>query len=247
MSQMRRKSAVAAGVFFIVAAIAAVAGLLLYGPALSDPNYIVGSGSDTRVSLGAFCEVILAISVLGTAATLYPILRKQNEAVGLGYVLGRLVEGIVIVVGIVSVVSIVTLRQGAAGAAGTDAASLVTAGKALVAFHNWTLLFGPNFALGANTTLLAYVMYRSGLVPRLIAVLGLIGGPVIFVSAIAVLFGVYAQVSTMGALTALPVSAWELSLSLWLIFKGFKPSPILFSDTRDVGVNRSVVPAAADR
>jgi Domain of unknown function (DUF4386) len=102
----------------------------------------------------------------------------------------------------------------------------VALGKALVAVHNWTFLFGPGLAIGVNTLMLAYLMYRSGLVPRLIAVLGLIGGPLVFASSAAVLFGLYAQVSVWGSIAAIPVFAWEMSLAVWLIAKGFNPSAI---------------------
>jgi Domain of unknown function (DUF4386) len=194
-----RKIAVLAGAFFIIAAVAALAGLALYGPVLSDPHYIVmASGGGFRVLLGAFCEVILAIAVIGTAVTLFPVVKRQNEGIALGYVAGRLVEAVVIVTGIISLLSVVTLRQDFAGAAGANAASLVALGQSLVAVHDWTFLFGPGFAIGVNTLMLAYLMYRSGLVPRLIAVLGLIGGPLIFASSAAVLFGLYEQGLRMG-------------------------------------------------
>jgi len=222
-----RKIAALAGAFFIIAAVAALAGLALYGPVLSDPRYIVtASGGDVRVLLGAFCEVILAIAVIGTAVTLFPVVRRQHEGIALGYVAGRVVEAVVIVTGIISLLSVVTLRQDLAGAAGANAASLVALGKALVAVHNWTFLFGPGLAIGVNTLMLAYLMYRSGLVPRLIAVLGVIGGPLVFASSAAVLFGLYEQVSVWGSIAAIPVFAWEMSLAVWLIAKGFNPSAI---------------------
>ncbi|WP_433250530.1 DUF4386 domain-containing protein [Streptosporangium sp. CA-135522] len=220
-----RKIATVAGVFFIVTEVAAIAGLALYDPVLNSPDYIIGSGADTRVFLGALSEVILAIAVIGTGVTLFPILRRQNEGVALGYVCGRLLEAAVIVVGIISVLSVVTLRQDLAGAANADAVSLVAVGKSLVAIHEWTFLFGPNYALGANTLLLAYLMDRSALAPRFIAVLGLVGGMMIFVSATAVMFGLYEQVSVWGSIAAVPVFAWEVTLAVRLIAKGFKPSP----------------------
>jgi len=226
-----RRIAVVVGVFFIVAAVAAIIGLALEGPVLNDPRYIVGSGDDSRVILGAFFEVILAISVIGTAVTLFPIVKRQDEGIALGYVAGRVVEAVVIVVGIISLLSVVRLRQGFAGATGADAASFVTVGKSLVAIHEWTFLFGPNLALGVNTLLLAYLMYRSRLVPRLIAVLGLIGGPLIFASGTAEMFGLYQQISVWGAIAAIPVFAWEMSLAVWLIVKGFKPSSITHGNT----------------
>jgi len=222
---------VVAGVFFIVAAVAAIIGLALEGPVLNDPRYIVGSGDDSRVILGAFFEVILAISVIGTAVTLFPIVKRQDEGIALGYVAGRVVEAVVIVVGIISLLSVVRLRQGFAGATGADAASFVTVGKSLVAIHEWTFLFGPNLALGVNTLLLSYLMYRSRLVPRLIAVLGLIGGPLIFASGTAEMFGLYQQISVWGAIAAIPVFAWEMSLAVCLIVKGFKPSSITHGNT----------------
>jgi len=174
-----RKIAVVAGVFFIVTAVAAIAGLVLYQPVLKHPGYIAGPGADTRVTLGAFSEVILAIAVIGTAVTLYPIVKRQNQDVALGYVCGRLLEAALIVTGIISVLSVVTLRQDLAGTAGTGPAALTAVGRSLAAIHDWTFLSGPALVLGVNTLLLAYLMYRPGLVPRFIAVLGLAGGPLI--------------------------------------------------------------------
>src|SRR5215831_7181553 len=201
-----RSAAVLAGIFFVVAAAAAVVGLALYQPVLGNPGYIVGrTNADAQILLGAFFEVLVVISVVGTAITLFPIVKKQNESAALGYVAGRTVEGVVIAVGIISLITIVTMRSSYAGAAGADAAAAVAVGRSLVAIHNWTFLFGPNLALGVNTSLLAFLMYRSGLVPRAIAVLGLVGGPVIFASGTAELFGLYSQTSTVGAITAIPV------------------------------------------
>ena len=233
-----RRSAVVAGVFFIVAAVAAIIGLALYGPVLNDPNYVIaGSGNDTRVFGGAFFEVIVAIAVIGTAVTLFPIVKRQNESIALGYVAGRVVESMVILVGAISLVSVVTLRQDFSGATSANAASLVVVAKSLVVIHNWTFLFGPSLAIGVNTLLLAYLMYRSRLVPRIIPVLGLIGGPVIFASGTAELFGLFQQVSVWGAIAAIPVTAWELSLAVWMIVKGFKPSPLTYGDSRHGGLD----------
>lgn len=215
-----RTIAVVAGVFFLVTEVAAIVGRLLYQTALKDSRYIVkGSDRDPRVLLGAFFEVILVIAVIGTAVTLYPIMKLQNEGIALGYVSGRLLEAVVIVIGIISVLSLVKLRQDLAEASGANAASLVTIGKSLVAVNDWKFLLGPNLILGANTLLLAYLMYMSGLVPEFIAVSGLIGGPLIFASATAVLFGLYKQGSVWSTIAAIPVFAWEISLAVWLIVK----------------------------
>ncbi|MFI8262587.1 MULTISPECIES: DUF4386 domain-containing protein [unclassified Streptomyces] len=216
-----RKTAVVTGVLFLVTEVAAIGGLVLYGPVLHDAGYVLGPGADTRVFLGALCELVLALAVIGTGVALYPVVKRQNEGAALGYVCGRLLEAAVIVVGIISVLSVVTLRRESAGAPGGDAASLVTAADALVAIHDRTFLLGPNFVLGANTLVLACLMYRSRLVPRPLAALGLIGGALICASATAVLFGLYEQVSDAGTLAALPVFAWEVGLAVRLLAKGF--------------------------
>lgn len=217
-----RKIAVVTGVLFLLTEVAAIGGLVLYGPVLHDAGgYVVGPGADTRVALGALSEFVLALAVVGTGVALFPVVRRHNEGAALGYVCGRLLEAAVIVVGIISVLSVVTLRRDWAAAPGGDVPSLVTAAGALVAIHDWTFLFGPNFVLGANTLVLACLMYRSRLVPRPVAVLGLVGGAMICASAAAVLFGLYEQVSVAGSVAALPVFAWEVTLAVRLLAKGF--------------------------
>ena len=214
-----RKTALVAGIFYLITEVTAIGGMLSYGPILTDPTFIVSaSGNETGVLIGAFLEVLLAIAVVGSAVALYPVIKTYGEGVALGYVAGRLIEAAIILVGVMSLLTILTLRHG--GGADTDAA--VTVGRSLVALHDWTFLFGPKLALGVNTVLLASLMFRSRLVPRPIAVLGLVGGSLVFVSGTAVLFGAYPDLSTLGVAAAMPVLAWELSLALWMIIKGFR-------------------------
>ena len=219
-----RRLAIAAGVCYLITDFPAFAAVILYGPILNNVNYITSSGPDTSVQVGAFFELIVAFGVVGTAVALFPVVKRQNEAVAMGYVGLRTLEAGVIAIGVVSLLAVVTLRQHLTGAGGTDTPSLIALGKALVAFHNWTFLVGPGFTSGANTVLMAYLLYRSRLVPRFIPVLGLIGGPLVFTSAIAVLFGLYPQYSVGPAIVALPEFAWELTLAIYLIVKGFNPS-----------------------
>src|SRR5579872_775982 len=219
-----RKLAIAAGICYLTTHVTSVAALILYGPILNNVNYIIGSGPDTRVLLGAFCEVILAFAIIGSAVALFPVVKRQNEAVALGYVGLRTLEAGIIAIDVASLLAVVTLRQQLAGAASSDTASLVALGRGLVALHNWTFLIGPSFTSGTNTVLIAYLMYTSRLVPRFIPVLGLIGGPLVFASVTGVLFGVYGQYSTVPAVAAVPEFAWELTLAIYLIAKGFNPS-----------------------
>ena len=184
-----------------------------YVPVLEDPRYIVGAGADTSVSFGAFLELLLIIANIGTAVVLYPILKRQNEILILGYVTVRVLECVFIAVGILSLLTVVALRQEAA--AGADAASLVTAGKSLVALHEWTSLLGPGFMVGVgNGLILGYLMYMSALVPRGMAVLGLIGGPLIIASGVGVLLGVIEEGGVVQVLATIPEFFWELLLGI---------------------------------
>jgi hypothetical protein len=210
---------------FLITFITSIPAFFFYVPVLDDPRYIVGAGADTRVSLGAFLELILIIANIGTAVVLFPILRRQNEILALGYVTARLVECTFIAVGILSLLTVVTLRQEAT--AGADAASLVAVGESLVVLHNWTRLLGPGFVVGVgNGLMLGYLMYRSALVPRPMAVLGLVGGPLVMASGAAVLIGVIGAGSVWQAIATIPEFFWELSLGIWLTVRGFNPSAI---------------------
>jgi hypothetical protein len=220
-----RQIALVTGVLFLVTFVTSIPALLLYDPVLNDATYVLGAGSDTRVELGAFLEILLAIANIGTAVTLFPLLKRQNEAIALGYVASRIVESTVIISGLISLLAVLTLRQDLAGEIGDDAVPLAIVGRALVALHERAFLIGPGFLAGfGNGLLLGYLMYASGLVPRRMALLGLIGGPVVSASGIAVLFGAYEQTAIWSLLCAIPEIAWELSLAVYLIVKGFKPN-----------------------
>jgi hypothetical protein len=240
-----RRVARLAGIFFVLTFIS-IPALPLYDQVLNHTNFIVGGGGDTRVYLGALFELITLIAGIGTAVTLYPVLRRQSEGLALGYVTVRVFESTIIAVGIVSLLAVVTLRQDLAGAAGTDNASLILNGRSLVAVHDATFLLGPAFcaAIG-NGLMLGYMMLRSGLVPRRFAQFGVVGGSLALVTATLVLFGAYDQISGPSTILTLPEAVWELSLGIYLIVKGFKPSPVLYDDGRHTGVDGPLVPVVA--
>jgi Domain of unknown function (DUF4386) len=222
-----RRTATVAGVFYLITFVASIPAVAFLAPVLNNPDYIVGAGSDTRVTWGCLLDVVNAVACVGTAVTLFPVVKRQNEAAALGFVTARVLEAAIIVVGVVSLLAVVTLRRDLAGAAGADTHSLVTVGRSLVAVRDWTFLLGPGLIPAVNALLLGYLMYRSALVPRVIPVLGLIGAPLLVASALATMFGINEQASVLSAILTLPVAAWELSLGVWLVVKGFKPAPIL--------------------
>jgi hypothetical protein len=242
-----RKTALVAGILYLITFISSIPAVFLLGPVLSNPNYIVSAGADTQVIGGAFLDLVNAIAAIGTAVALFSVVRRQNEGFALGFVTARMFEAAVIVVGVVSILAVVTLRQ--AGATGADAASLVTTGRALVAIRDWTFLLGPSLIPGVNALLLGYLMYRSRLVPRLIPTLGLVGGPLLISSAVGTMFGVNEAVSVWSGVALLPIFLWELFLGLWMTFKGFQRSaPLMVAAAAEAARpdgSPTAVPAAA--
>jgi hypothetical protein len=226
------------GVLFVITYITSIpAALVLYVPVLDNPNYIVGGGgADSGVALGALLELILIIANIGTAIVLYPVVKRVNEILALGYVTARVIECAFIAVGILSVLSMVTLRQEAT--AGADAASLLAVGQSLVALQSWTFLLGPGFVVGVgNGLILGYLMYKSALVPRGMALLGLIAGPVLLARFVGILFGVFEPMSALGSIMVVPEFVWELALGIWLIVKGFNPSAAILSEPNKTVLN----------
>jgi Domain of unknown function (DUF4386) len=198
---------------------------ILYAPVRDNPGLITGTGADptASVALGAALEVFLIIANVGTAVVVYPILKRQSEIGAVGYVSARIVEGIFIAIGIISLLTFLLMRQ-----EGTADAAV---GETLVAIYDRAFLIGPGFFAGfANGLILGYLMYRSGLVPRGMAILGLIGGPLLMASGIAIMFDVTEPRSTLQAIATIPEFFWELSLGIYCIVKGFRPSPILAMD-----------------
>src|SRR3984957_16673005 len=212
-----RKTALVAGACYLIPFVS-IPPLALYGPVKSHRDWILGSGGHTGVLVGGFLEVIVALAGIGTAVTLYPVVKRQNEGAALGFVTARVLEAGMIFTGVVSLLSLVTLRQDLGGAAGANAAALVTIGASHVAVYNWTFLLSQSLMPAFNALLLGSLLYRSRLVPRIIPVIGLIGAPFLICTVIATLLGGFKLGSPQ--LAAVPVAAWELSLGVWLVGEG---------------------------
>jgi hypothetical protein len=222
-----RNTARVAGVLFLITFATSIPALWAFQPVLDDPaGYIAGGGADNRIFFGALLEALLIIANVGTAVVLFPILRRQSESLSLGYVTARLVECTFIAIGLVTVLGVVSLRHDAVGSAGDI-------GVALAAIKDWTFLFGPGFIVGVgNGLILGWLMYTSGLVPRGMAMLGLIGGPLLCIAGILVIYDVIEASGAIQGVMTIPEALWELSLGVYLVVKGFRPSPILEAPPR---------------
>ncbi len=221
-----KKAAKIVGVLFILAAVTAIIGLILYNPILNGPDYMInGSEHANQVVLGVLMELMLVVSAVGTATTMFPILRKYNETIALWHLCFRFLEAIIITVGVISMLSLLTLSQEFAAAGAPDSESFQTSGIVLKAIHAWTFMLGPLFMLGINTMMYSYIFYKSRLVPRFIPILGMTGATLVFIYGLLVMFGVIEQISVWSILS-LPVAANEMILAVWLLVKGFDESAL---------------------
>ena len=225
-----RRSARITGALFLVTFVTSIAALFLFQPVLDDPvGYIAGAGADARIYLGAFLELLLIVANIGTAVVPFATFRRHDETLALGYVAARIMECVFILVGILAVLAIVTLRNDA----GADAASLGRYAESLAAIKDWTFLLGPGFVVGiGNGLILGSLMYRSRLVPPKMAMLGLIGGPLIILSGLGVLFDLYEAGSPVQGIATIPEFLWELSLGIYLTVRGFRPQALLAIESR---------------
>lgn len=215
----QRKYSLAAGIFYLLTFVS-IPTLALY-KSVRSPDFVTSSAPDTPVIVGVLLEMIVALSNIGTAVALYPVVKRVGQARAVGFVASRTLEAATMYVGIISLMSIVSLHRSGAGANALGAA------QGLAAQYQYTFLFAQSFIPAVNGVLLGSLMYQSRLVPRWLPVLGLIGSFLLVIAWFAVLLGLVLPLSPVGALSALPIAVWEFSLGIYLTFWGFRPSPIL--------------------
>src|SRR5450755_2539819 len=220
-----RKTSLVAGVLYLLTFVS-IPTLFIYGPVKS-ANYVIGAGPDTSAIIGGILEIIVALAGIGTAVVLFPVLKKQNEGLALGLVASRILEASTIFAGVAFLLSIVSLRQAGAGA------EALVSSHALANLYDRIFLQGQSFMPAVNDLLLGFLLYQSRLVPRGLSLIGIVGAPILLASYLAVMFGLLGQHASLAGLSGIPVALFEFSLGVWLVVKGFQPSPILSSDTRD--------------
>jgi Domain of unknown function (DUF4386) len=220
-----RRTAFVAGAFYLITFVSSIPAVFFLKPVLDHADYIVSSGSDSRVFFGCVLDMINAMAAVGSAVALFPVIKRQHEGAALGFVTARMFEAATVMIGVVSLLAVVTLRRDIGGP-GTNNTALVTVGQALVDVRDWTFLLGPSLIPGINALLLGYLLYKSRLVPRVLPVLGLIGAPLLIASVTLSIFRGNDPVVIVAAIATAPIFIWELGLGLWLVVKGFNACPI---------------------
>ncbi len=207
---------------FLLAAVTAVIGLLLYDPLKNGSDYLLnGAAHGNQIVLGALMELILVVSAVGTATTMFPILRKYNETIALWHVCFRFLEAVILTIGVISMLALLSLSREFVASGAIDSTTYHSSGIVLKSIHDWCLLLGANFMLGINTIMYSYIFFKTKLVPKFIPIIGITGSILIFAAALFEMFGVFSQFSVWGGLLAIPVAANEMILAVWLLVKGF--------------------------
>jgi len=241
-SDPTRLTALVAGALYLLTFASSIPAALLLAPVLTNPGYVASAGADAQISLAAFLDLVNGFAAIGAALALFSIVKRQHEGFALGFVATRLFEAGTLAVGILSMLAVVSLRQ--AVAAGADATSLVAVGQGLVAVRDWAFVVGTGMA-GFNALLLGTLLFRARLVPRAIPALGLVGGPIFLFFVGAKVLGADLGAATQGLAVA-PIFIWELSVGLWMTFKGFNASaPIVVAAKAAQGDGREA--GSADR
>lgn len=236
-----RRATLVAGIFYIATFVFSIPALALYDGVVNDPSFVLGAGNDQPVLWGGLIEIVTALTCIGTAVALYPVIRHHGHGRAIGFVASRTLEAAMIFTGVLAVLAVYTLRQDAT--AGTDTVALTTTASALVAVKDWTFLLGPGVMPAINALCFATIVYQSRLVPRWMPVLGLIGAPVLLASTTATMFGAFAQVSAIAIVSAVPIAVWEFAVGVQMIVKGFRhPRP----NAKDVTVDPAARVALAE-
>ena len=216
-----RMNGIIIGILYIVAAVTSVIAVVFYQPVLSEQWYMsVANGFETKVLIGVLNDLFLVVAAIGTAVMLFPYLRRWNEHIALGYLCFRFMEAVFIAIGLVSILGLLHLSV-YYEADSLASENLHTVGLMLQAFHRWTIMLGPNLMLGLNTIMYSYLLFRTGLVPKPLALFGIITAVLVFIAGLLDMFGIVEPISTAKGLIALPVGVYEMSLAAWLIVKGF--------------------------
>lgn len=214
-----RKTSLTAGILYLLTFIS-IPTLSLYHE-VHQPNFVISSASSSDVVLGGILELLMALACIGTAVVFYPVLKKQNESLALGFVAARVLEATLIFAGVASLLTVLNLR-----ALGAEAQVI---SRGLVILYDRLFLISQSFIPAFNALLLGTLLYQTRLIPRILPIIGIIGAFTLVAGDVAVLYGLYDQRAPIAGLSAVPIALWEFSLGIYLTVKGFKENTVILN------------------
>jgi hypothetical protein len=215
-----RKTAIIVGVLFIIATVSPIVSIAFTG-SIYEPDYLTAvSANENQVLVGVLLLLTMTAAIVLIPIMMFPILKKHNETLALGYVGARIFEGFFSAVNIINTLSLLSLSREFVNATAPVASYFQTSGALIIAAINWgSILLDFPFTIGA--LLFNYLLYKSKLVPRWLSVLGLIGAVLWLANTPLRMFSL--SPSSLEIL-ALPIAAQEMIFAAWLIAKGFNSS-----------------------
>ena len=228
------KTARIVGALFIIATVAYSLGVVLLDPFLGGSDYLTNiSANEKTLIIGTFLVLIDAVAVAGIAIMIYPVLKKHNEALALGYVGARIGESVLFGVNVIITLTLLTLSQEFVNAGSLDTSYYQTLGAVLLAAGNWAYLLGLGLAFAISALILNFVLYQSKLVPRWLSAWGFIGAALVFANYLLESFGINPV-----EILFIPIAVQEMVFAVWLIVKGFN-SPATTSVATKTDVNEA--------
>ncbi len=217
-----KKTARIVGALFITATVASSLGFVILDPILNTPDILVNvSVNITQLIIGVFLLLINCIAVVVIPVMLFPILKKHNEVLAVGYLGFRIIESVILIVGLISLLSLLALSQEFGQAAAPDSSYFQTLGTLLLAAYEWFLLLGIMIVFSLTALVLNYLLYQSELIPRWLSGWGLIGAILLLAAGLLEIFGFNPT-----EFLSLPIALQEMVFAVWLIVKGFYPTVI---------------------
>ena len=218
-----RKTAMIVGTLYIMATVASSLTVIILSSILAAPDYLVRfSASEFQVIIAVNLMLVDVFCVVGISIMLYPILKKHNEAIAVGYTAARIIEGVLFIVYVVGILSLLTLSQEFVKAGAPDASHFQTSGTVLRTASDWAFSLGLRFAFGLSALLLNYSLYQTKLIPRWLSGWGFVGAIFVFALLFLEFFNMMKSVELLDAVIAVQ----EMVFAVWLIIKGFNPTAI---------------------
>lgn len=199
-----RRLALIAGILYLLTFATSIPALVLKAPFITG----VAGADDPGLRIAIVLEILLALACVGTAVAMQPILARTSPALALGFVASRTLEAALVLLGVVTLLALADIGDGT---------------PALIAVHDQAFLIGPGLLPAVNAVLFGTALLRAQLVPRIIPIVGLVGAPLLLLSAAATILGLIDQVSSIAGLLALPIAVWEFAIGVWLVVRGTRP------------------------
>lgn len=217
-----RKTAIIVGVLFIIATVAPIVSIVFI-ESVYDSEYLTAvSANENQLLIGVLLLLTMTTAIVSIPIMMFPVLKKHNETLALGYVGARIFEGFFSTVNIINILSLLSLSREFINAGTPVASHFQTSGALLLSQFDWCSIL-LDFPFTLSVLVLNYLLYKSRLIPRWLSILGLIGGALWLITTPFRMFGLFPPSLEI---LAFVIFIQEMIFAAWLIIKGFNSPEI---------------------